>query len=70
MDLSQIPTDRQIMSTENNGYAEGVRDENLWPEDILNSEMPLSDGIPDPEDDRTGLENREVYNEEGYENVD
>ncbi len=65
----QFDSDRQIMSTENNGYAEGVRDESLWQEDILNSEMPLSDGIPDPEDDKTGLESREVYNEEGFENV-
>jgi len=63
----KFPTDRRINSTENNGYAEGVRDENLVEKDLLDTEIPETDLIPSLTDE-TGVKKRPVYNEEGYTN--
>lgn len=63
----QYRTDRKINSTENNGYAEGLRDEQLVSKDLLDTEIPDSDILPQAINE-TGEEVREVYNEEGYTN--
>lgn len=61
----QYPTDRQINSTENNGYAEGYRDENLVSKDLLDTEISEDDMLP-----KAVRENdeaiRDTYNEEGF----
>lgn len=61
----EIHNDRTILSTENNGFAGNERDENLIEEDLIDTEIPIADRIPDGineivEDDRP------VYDEEGY----
>lgn len=61
----EIRSDRTILSTQNNGYAGDERDENLVEEDLVDTEIPLADRIPDgigeiAEDERS------VYDEEGY----
>ncbi|MDL2223861.1 hypothetical protein LJB92_00935 [Bacteroidales bacterium OttesenSCG-928-M06] len=61
----KFETDRTIDSTENNEYVEGLRDENLVEENLIDTEIPFSDEIPDiiretKEDDRP------LYDEEGY----
>lgn len=61
----EIRNDRTIFSTENNGFAGNERDENLIEEDLIDTEIPIADRIPDGineivEDDRP------VYDEEGY----
>lgn len=61
----EIRNDRMIFSTENNGFAGNERDENLIEEDLIDTEIPIADRIPDGineivEDDRP------VYDEEGY----
>ena len=61
----KFPTDRMRNSTDNNGYAEGFRDETLWEEDIVDTDVPFDDEIPDDVDE-TGEADRPVYNEEGY----
>ncbi|MCC8088810.1 MAG: hypothetical protein LIO79_06055 [Rikenellaceae bacterium] len=66
MSIIEIENDRKIDSTDNNGYAEGVRDENLWPQDGWDSEIPLDQEIDDYFYD---AENTPVYNENGYENI-
>lgn len=65
MSKLKFPTDRQINSTENNGYAEGVRDENLWEKDLIDTEIPEADILP-IKTNETGVEKRPVYNEQGY----
>lgn len=59
--------DRTILSTENNGFAGNERDENLIEENLVDTQIPTDDRIPDGvheivEDDRP------VYDEEGYRN--
>ena len=61
----EIRNDRTVLSTDNNGYAGNERDENLIEEDLVDTEIPVDDRIPDGigeivEDDRP------VYDEEGY----
>ncbi len=63
----QYRADRKINSTENNGYAEGVRDEQLVAQDLIDTEIPESDILPQAINE-TREEQREVYNEEGYTN--
>ena len=53
----EIRNDRTVLSTENNGYAGSERDENLIEEDLVDTEIPVDDRIPDGideivEDDR------------------
>lgn len=64
----QYRTDRQINSTENNGYAVGVRDENLVSKDLIDTEIPETDVLPKAIRE-TGEEPRETYNEEGFTNI-
>ena len=61
----EFETDRVVDSTENNEYQQGLRDENLIEEDLMDTEIPFTDEIPDAvkenkEDDRP------LYDEEGY----
>lgn len=61
----KFDTDRTIDSTENNEYTDGYRDENLVDDNLLDTEIPVDDSIPDGVDeDRT--EDRPLYNEQGY----
>lgn len=60
-----LPTDRTILSTNNNGFAGNERDETLVDENLRDSEIATDDRIPD------GIveiaeDNRPVYDEEGY----
>ena len=55
-----LPSDRTILSTDNNGYAGNERDETLVDENLWDSEN-ASDDIDEIEED-----NRPVYDEEGY----
>ena len=41
MDIVEFPNDRTVISTENNGFAGGERDENLIDEELLETEIPL-----------------------------
>ena len=63
----KFPSDRTILSTDNNGFAGDERDENLVAENLWESEIPTDDRIPaatgEIEED-----NRPVYDEEGYGN--
>ena len=43
----EIRNDRTVLSTENNGYAGSERDENLIEEDLVDTEIPVDDRIPD-----------------------
>jgi hypothetical protein len=60
-----VRPDRQIFSTNNNEYAEGLNDENLWEKGILNVDVALDDEIgeyyatPD-------VRERPLYIENGY----
>lgn len=67
MDIVEFPTDRTVISTENNGFAGNERDETFIDENLLETEIPLDDRIPgaaheDAENDRP------VYDEQGYRN--
>jgi hypothetical protein len=57
--------DRIIDSTENNEYSEEQRDETLIEENILDTELPIDDEIPE-EVDETREDDRPSYEEEGY----
>ena len=65
MEDFEFETDRVIDSTENNEYVEGFRDENLVDENILDTEIPKSDKIPDIIHENLEDE-RPLYDEEGY----
>lgn len=58
-------SDRTVLSTENNGYAGNERDENLIDEDLIDTEIPLADRIPDGVDEIVE-DDRPVYDEQGY----
>ncbi|MCD7962024.1 MAG: hypothetical protein LUF90_00340 [Rikenellaceae bacterium] len=68
MSIIEFPTDRIIDSTENNEFAEGTNDENLWKEDIVDTQISSDDRIPDVTNE-TGIEDTPVYNENGYKHV-
>lgn len=61
----KFPTDRVIFSTDNNGYAGAERDENLIEADLIDTEIPIADRIPDGTDE-IAEDNRPVYDEQGY----
>ena len=61
----EIRNDRTVLSTENNGYAGSERDENLIEEDLVDTEIPVDDRIPDGIDEIVE-DDRPVYDEEGY----
>lgn len=65
MNRVKFRNDRTVLSTENNGLAGSERDENLLEEDLIDTQIPVDDRIPDGvneivEDDRP------VYDEQGY----
>lgn len=64
----QLPSDRVIDSTDTNEYAEGLRDETLAEEYLIDTEVALDDFVPDGVNENQEGE-RPLYNEEGYENM-
>lgn len=60
--IVEFPTDRTVISTENNGFAGDERDENL-----VETEIPLADRIPGAVRE-TEEGDRPIYDEEGYRN--
>ena len=60
-----LPTDRTILSTDNNGFAGNERDETLVDENLWDSEIAEDDRIPDGTGEIVEDE-RPVYDEEGY----
>lgn len=60
-----LPTDRTILSTDNNGFAGNERDETLVDENLRDSEIATDDQIPDGIGE-IAEDNRPVYDEEGY----
>jgi len=62
-----FPTDRTVISTENNGFAGDERDENLIDENLVETEIPLADRIPGAVRE-TEEGDRPIYDEEGYRN--
>lgn len=67
MDEIKFRNDRTILSTSNNGFAGNERDENLVEEDLVDTEIPTEDRIPDGVDEIIE-DDRPVYDEEGYRN--
>ena len=65
--IVEFPTDRTVISTENNGFAGDERDENLIDENPVETEIPLADRIPGGVRE-TEEGDRPVYDEEGYRN--
>lgn len=65
MGKAECPTDRSVLSTENNGYAGDERDENLWDENIWENQIPEDDRIPEAVHEN-GVAERPVYDEEDY----
>lgn len=61
----EFRSDRIVDSTDNNEYADGDRDETLWEEDIVDTDIPVDDTIPGGLDG-TGEEQRPEYSEEGF----
>ena len=59
--------DRIIFSTRNNGCAGNERDETLIEENLIDTEIPTDDRIPDGTDEIVE-DDRPVYDEEGYRN--
>lgn len=67
MDEIKFRNDRTILSTSNNGFAGNERDENLVEENLVDTEIPTEDRIPDGVDEIIE-DDRPVYDEEGYRN--
>ena len=65
MGTVKIPSDRTVLSTDNNGYAGDERDENLVDADLVDTEIPIADRIPDGIGEIVA-DDRPVYDEEGY----
>jgi hypothetical protein len=57
-------SDYTINSTDTNEYADGGRDETLWEEDIIDTEIPLDDMIPGAEGEYGNP--RPEYSEDGF----
>lgn len=60
-----LPTDRTILSTDNNGFAGNERNETLVDENRGTPKSPRNDRIPDGIGE-IAEDNRPVYDEEGY----
>ena len=60
-----LPTDRTILSTDNNGFSGNERDDTLVDENLRDSEIATDDRIPDGIGE-IAEDNRPVYDEEGY----
>lgn len=65
MERLKYRNDRTILSTDNNGLAGNQRDENLWEEDLIDTQIPVDDRIPDGVDEIVE-DDRPVYDEQGY----
>lgn len=65
--IVEFPTDRAVISTDNNGFAGDERDETLIEENLVETEIPIDDSIPDAVHE-TEEAVRPVYDEEGYRN--
>lgn len=65
--IVEFPTDRTVISTENNGFAGDERDETLIDENLVETEIPLADRIPGAVRE-TEEGDRPIYDEEGYRN--
>lgn len=65
--IVEFPTDRTVISTDNNGFAGDERDETLIDENLVETEIPLDDKIPGAVHE-TEENDRPVYDEEGYRN--
>jgi len=65
MAILEFPDDRIVDSTDTNEYAEGLRDENLIEEDLIDTEVATEDRIPGAVNE-TAEGNRPLYDEEGY----
>lgn len=63
----KFPSDRTILSTGNNGFAGSERDETLIEENLVDTQIPTDDRIPDGTDEIVE-DDRPVYDEQGYEN--
>lgn len=65
MGALEYTTDRQIISTDNNEFSDGDRDENLWDEDLTDTDIPTDDDIPDGVNESRERP-RPEYDEEGF----
>lgn len=65
MTPQDLRPDRQILSTDNNEYAEGLNDENLWEEDIVDTDVSEDDDIGDYFAD-PDQKKRPLYDENGF----
>ena len=59
--IVEFPTDRTVISTENNGFAGDERDENLIDENLVETEIPGA--VRETEEG-----DRPIYDEEGHRN--
>ncbi len=57
-------SDFTINSSDTNEYADGQRDENLWEENILDTDVPLDDLVPEAVGEYGNP--RPEYSEDGY----
>jgi len=60
-----LPTDRTILSTDNNDFAGSERDETFVDEDLQDTRIATDDRIPDGIDEIIE-DARPVYDEQGY----
>lgn len=67
MEKIRYRSDRTIFSTHNNGFAGNERDETLVAENLVDTQIPIDDRIPDGVGEIVEDE-RPVYDEEGYQN--
>lgn len=65
MEDLEFKTDRTVDSTDNNEYAGVMRDENLWDDDLIDTDVLISDRIPD-EAGETRDADRPIYDEQDY----
>lgn len=60
-----LPSDRVIDSTDTNEYAEGLRDETIAEEYLIDTEVSIDDEIPQGVNE-TQEGDRPLYDEQGY----
>ncbi|WP_295937208.1 hypothetical protein [uncultured Alistipes sp.] len=65
MSKIEFPSDRAVISTDNNDFVGPELDENLIEEDLIDTEIPIDDRIPEGVNE-TGEQERQEYDEEGY----
>lgn len=63
----EFHNDRTILSTDNNGFAGNERDETYIEENLVETQIPLDDRIPDGTDEIIE-DDRPLYDEQGYRN--